>query len=110
MARLVKIKCDDREIWMEIEKVAAETGPERVSVNESMEKAVVSFKKISDTIRVYCASLVKTFKDKEFDREFAPDRIRAEFGIKLTGEGNVYIVKSAAEASLRLIVEWEVKK
>ena len=107
MLRLIKMKCDDTEIWVEVEEIGSEDRPQMASVSESMEKAVRSFENISDTIRAYCASLVKTFK--RFDKEMAPDRIRAEFGLKVSGEGNVFVVKSAAEASLKIMAEWQVK-
>jgi nucleotidyltransferase/DNA polymerase involved in DNA repair len=104
---LIKMKCDDTEIWMEVEEVAGEVRPQRVGVSESLGKTVHSFEKISDTIRAYCASLVKTFQG--INQELAPNRIKAEFGLKLSGEGNVYVVKSAAEASLRITAEWQIK-
>jgi len=107
VARLIKIRCEDTEIWMEAEEVAGDLGPQRVSGIECIEKAVYSFERISDTIRAYCASLINTFKG--INKELAPDKIRAEFGIKISGEGNVYVVKSAAEASLKITAEWQIK-
>ena len=108
MANLIPVKCEDIEVWIEAEgEMCSEKRPQRVSVSESMEKTMLSFGKISDTIRAYCTSLVRTFK--EFQSEHAPDRIKAEFGLKLSGEGNVYVVKSAAEGSLKITAEWEMK-
>jgi len=52
--------------------------------------------------------LVKTFKGLE--PEHSPNRISAEFGLKFSGGGNVYIVKSTAECSLKIRVEWEINK
>lgn len=108
MTNLIQVKCDDAEVWIEAEGQAVnEKRPQRVSVSESMQKTMLSFEKISDTIRAYCTSLVRTFK--EFQTENAPNRIKAEFGLKLSGEGNVYVVKSAAEGSLKITAEWEMK-
>ena len=95
MANLIKVKFDGAEIWIETDEEAAEAEavPERVSVLEKAEK-FIPFEKVSDTIKAYCTGLVKTFK--ELEPEHSPNRISAEFGLKLSGEGNVYIVKSTA--------------
>jgi len=108
MVNLIQVKCDDTEVWIEAEgEMVREKRPQKVSVSESIKKTVLSFEKISDTIRAYCTSLVRTFKG--FQTEHAPDRIKAEFGLKLSGEGNVYVVKSVAEGSLKITAEWEMK-
>ncbi|RJS71376.1 hypothetical protein CW714_05940 [Methanophagales archaeon] len=95
MTKLIKVEFDGAEIWIETDGEAAEAAvvPERVGVLEKAEK-FIPFEKVSDTIRAYCTGLVKTFKGLE--PEHSPNRISAEFGLKLSGEGNVYIVKSTA--------------
>ena len=108
MTNLIKVEFDGAEIWIETDEEAAEAAvvPERVSVLEKAEK-FIPFEKVSDTIRAYCTGLVKTFKGLE--PEHSPNRISAEFGLKFSGGGNVYIVKSTAECSLKIKVEWELK-
>ena len=109
MTNLIKVKFDEAEIWIETDEEAAEAAvvPERVGVLKKAEK-FIPFEKVSDTIRAYCTGLVKTFKGLE--PEHSPNRISAEFGLKFSGEGNVYIVKSTAECSLKVRVEWEINK
>lgn len=108
MVNLIKVKIDETEVWIETDGEAAEAeAPERVSVIGKAIEKVIPFEKVSDTIRAYCTSLVKTFK--ELEPEHAPDRISAEFGLKLSGEGNIYIVKSTSECSLKITVEWQIK-
>ena len=108
MTKLIKVEFDGAEIWIETDGEAAEAAvvPERVGVLEKAEK-FIPFEKVSDTIRAYCTGLVKTFKGLE--PEHSPNRISAEFGLKFSGGGNVYIVKSTAECSLKIKVEWELK-
>jgi hypothetical protein len=36
-----------------------------------------------------------------------PAKATAEFGLKFTAEGNVYVVKTSAEASFKITVEWQ---
>ena len=107
---LIKVEFDGTEIWIETDGEAAEAEaavPERVGVLEKAEK-FIPFEKFSDTIRAYCTGLVKTFKGLE--PEHSPNRISAEFGLKFSVGGNVYIVKSTAECSLKIRVEWEINK
>ena len=111
MTNLIKVKFDGAEIWIETDEETAEAAavPERVGVLGVLKKAekFIPFEKVSDTIRAYCTGLVKTFKGLE--PEHSPNRISAEFGLKFSGGGNVYIVKSTAECSLKVRVEWELK-
>jgi len=110
MANLFKVKIGDAEIWMETEgELAGEMKTDRVSrgAHDSLAQAVMSFDRISETIKSYCTSLVETFKGLETD--FAPDKITAQFGLKVSGEGNVYVVKASSEASLTITAEWEFK-
>lgn len=119
MANLIKVKLDETEIWIEAEGEVETEGevaaPERVGViGEALKRipdrkhiSIISFDKVSDTIRAYCTSLVKTFEDLK--SEHAPDRLSAEFGLKISGEGNIYVVKSTAECSLKITVEWQIK-
>jgi len=110
MANLIKVKFDEKEIWIESEgEAAGAVAPEKVSViGKAAEKIkIIPFEEVSDTIKAYCTALVKTFKGLE--PEHSPNRINAEFGLKLSGEGNIYVVKSTAECSLKIMVEWQIK-
>lgn len=93
MANLIKLKVDEADIWIEADEDVFEKGIRRVSSSESMEKATISFEEISNTIKAYCTSLVKAIKG--FDNELTPNTLKAEFGLRLSGEGNVYVVKTA---------------
>ena len=107
MSQLIKVKIDEAEIWMEAEvDIFHEGKPQRVS-KDALKKTVISFEKMSETIKTYCTSLVNTFKEIKSDH--APDKLIAEFGLKISGEGNIYVVKSTAEASLKITAEWEIK-
>jgi hypothetical protein len=40
----------------------------------------------------------------------SPDSITAEYGLSLTAEGNLFVVKAAGEASLRVTFAWSPDK
>lgn len=108
MANLIKVTVDQKEIWMEVEGKLRKTDQlQKVSRDQgkSIEQAITTFQQISDTIQVYCDNLFATFKS--MTPGTAPQKITAQFGLKLGGEGNVYVVKSTAEASLSITVEWQ---
>jgi hypothetical protein len=39
-----------------------------------------------------------------------PDSITAEYGLSITAEGNLFVVKAAGEASLKVTFEWSSDK
>jgi hypothetical protein len=105
MTNLIKVTFDETEIWVESEGEAEAEVPERVSVIGKATKKVIPFKNVSDTVRAFCTSLVESFEGLKP----APNRISAEFGLKLSAEGTVYVVKSTAECSLKITVDWQIK-
>jgi hypothetical protein len=108
MPNLIKVNIEGVDVWIEAEgPLSEQEGPQKVSVSESMGKTIDSFHMMSATIKAFCTSLVKTFKS--LASEHAPDNITAEFGLKLSGEGNVYVVKTTGEASLKITAEWKLR-
>lgn len=107
MDRLVKVKINDTDIWMETENVMAEDKPQTVS-RESMARAALSIaENLQGTINSYCSSLVRAFDS--MGGEEKPKRVKAEFGLKLSGDCKVYIVNAGGEASLKITAEWEMR-
>jgi hypothetical protein len=105
MAKLVRVKFGDTEIWMEPEeKVSAERMPQRVSVEETAGRVMKVAEDIHDTIKAYCASLVNAFESIDAPRK--PNRFTAEFGIKLSADCKAYIVNTGGEAGLKITAEW----
>jgi hypothetical protein len=108
MTNLIKVKFDGTEIWIEPEGEAVKAeAPEKVGVISRVTEKIIPFEEVSDIIRAYCTALVKTFNGLK--PEHSPSRISAEFGLKFGGEGNIYLVKSTAECSLKIMVEWQIK-
>jgi len=107
MGRLVKVKLNDTEIWMETEETKAEPGPKRTSREVLAKEALGEGERLHSTIRAYCISLIKAFDSLEGVQR--PQRITAEFGLKLSGDSKFYIVNAAGEASLKIIATWETE-
>ena len=54
-----------------------------------------------------CRVLTLAF-DKLREQSIAPSKATAEFGLQFTGEGNIYLVKASAQASITITVEWQL--
>ena len=107
MGKLVKVMLDGTEIWIEAEERTGERGPRKVSREDAAEKTLNIAENLHSTITGYCSSLVKAFES--LDRIAKPQRISAEFGLKLSGDLKVYVVNAGSEASLKITAEWETK-
>ena len=90
MTALVKVNFDKTEILIEVED--GTKGPQRVSVEKSIKKATTAAAEtIVQTIGAYSALLVAAFQKAE---ETMPlTKVKAEFGIRLTAEGNALVAK-----------------
>jgi hypothetical protein len=107
MKKLVKVKMNDTEIWMETGDIAAETGPQRVSRENAVEETLEAAKNLHASIRAYCTSLVQGFQ--AINSEQRPNKITAEFGLTLSADSKFYVVNIAGEASLKITAEWKME-
>ena len=106
MSEILKIKIDNREIWMEASTEAAEDVPKRVSAEGVSGKALDVSEEMHEAIRAYCASLAQGFQD--MPGEIKPKKIKVEFGLKLSADAKFYVVNAKGEASVGITAEWEL--
>ncbi|RXE56032.1 hypothetical protein ABH15_07500 [Methanoculleus taiwanensis] len=105
MSKLIKVKVNGTELWIEAdEKAHAESGPRKVS--KTTDGIVIGFSEFSEPIKTLCGAIIQTFNDMPEYKK--PNKLITEFGLKISGEGNVYLVKTGAEASLVITAEWQV--
>ena len=107
MKKLVKVKINDTDIWMETDDISSEAYPTRVSVESATEEALDAAKKLHESIRAYCTSLAQGFQS--INSEQRPHKITAEFGLKLSSDSKFYVVNVGGEGSLKITAEWEIK-
>lgn len=106
MSKLIKVKVNGTDLWIEAdEKMHAESGPRKVSVSKTAEEIVIGFNEFSEPIKALCGAIIQTFDNVPGDRK--PSKLITEFGLKISVEGNVYLVKTGAEASLVITAEWQ---
>jgi hypothetical protein len=58
--------------------------------------------KMLEKLRPFCDSIVKYFQKLTMK----PDNASAEFGLGFSLEGNVFVAKASAEASIKVTLHW----
>jgi Trypsin-co-occurring domain 1 len=69
-------------------------------------RAVETARELGDSIKAFSSRVVGSLN--ELGVAARPTRATIEFGVNVSVEGNVYVVKGAGEASIRVVAEWEL--
>lgn len=105
MSKLVQMKLGDSTILVE----AADEDLRLVSTGNSVltaaDKAYAEL--VQNEIVENCRVLVGAFETLK-DQPLAPSKANVEFGLQFTGEGNIYLVKVSAQASIKVTLEWQL--
>jgi len=72
---------------------------------DAVTKAVDAAQELSQSVQALCASVVGDFMAMTEGR---PTKATIEFGVNVSIEGNVYLVKGAGEASIAITAEWDL--
>ena len=81
---------------------------QEASALDAAEKALQTAQQLSNSIKAFCGHLVGSLL--ELRDAAQPTKATIEFGLNISLEGNVYLVKSAGEASIKIRAEWELAK
>jgi Trypsin-co-occurring domain 1 len=109
MAHLVPLTFDDGStIYVEAAEPAVVPGgsaiEEAAAGKDAATRAVDAARALSDSIHSFCERTVSAFKEMAHDRQ--PAKATVEFGVNISAEGNVYVVKGTAEATVTISAEW----
>lgn len=112
MPNLVSMKTEEGKILIEAEVSKGQL--EEIGVREGVRKEVIkelqsSFKSIAETIKICSADLAYVF-DEQHPISKSMKGAEIEFGVKVSGEGNVYVVKATGEANITVKLNWEFNK
>lgn len=107
MSQLIKVTFGDMQVWMEPDQAAVtREGIRKVSTEEVTTELAQAADTISGTVKAYCSNLIKGIK--ELPTGIIPKSVKAEFGIKLSAEGTIFVAKTSGEASLKITAEWQL--
>jgi hypothetical protein len=60
------------------------------------------FDKLLERVKPFCESIINNFQGLSNK----PDSASAEFGLNVTAEGNVFVVKASGQATLKITLNW----
>lgn len=61
---------------------------------------------LTNSIKVFCENTINSFH--ELGEDAKPTKATVEFGLNISLEGDVYVVKSSSEASIKITAEWSL--
>ena len=111
MSKLVTMKLGNSTVLVEAsDDVQPPDVPERLSlagdnVIDALDKTYDEL--VQNEIVENCRVLTLAF-EKLREQSIAPDKATATFGLQFTGEGNIYLVKASAQASITITLEWQL--
>jgi len=106
MTQLIKARVGDMEFWIEPDtSVTLERRIERASVVDSAIERTIDFNLLSEQIGKICSSLKQSLD--RVPRELRPSKVSTEFGIKISGSGDIYVVKAGIESTIKISAEWQ---
>ncbi len=111
MSKLVKMKMGNSTVLVEApDDVQPAGGSTRLSfsgedVIDALDKTYDEL--VQNEIVENCRVLTLAF-GKLREQSIAPDKATATFGLQFTGEGNIYLVKASAQASITITLEWQL--
>ena len=112
MPTLVPLQLDDRTtIYIEASGptvLADGSGiQEAASLTDAADRAISTADDVAASIRSFCERIVQGFLNVE--ERLRPKRASVEFGLDISIEGNVFVVKGTGAASIRVTAEWDVQ-
>jgi hypothetical protein len=106
-SRLIPLRVGDVDLLVESMAVAGSqptSGLDRVG-----ERVVGAFERAQAAIVEVASSVAGTVQELEA-RSRRPDRVEVEFGVKFTASGDVVVASASGEASLRVLVSYDVAR
>lgn len=109
MSKLIQMPCKDGTIIVEVETIESEIVPVKKKTGERIiEKVEQAFDKVEDVLMNNCIVLTNALKNLA-EKEPNLESATMELGFQLTGEGNIYMVKTAAQGSIKILLNLKLK-
>lgn len=105
MPNLVAMKTESGEILVEAE-FSKLTLEEIGVMDNAFERIDGSFKSIAETIKKCSKDLADVFNEQHSINK-SMKSAEIEFGVKVSGEGNIYVAKTTGEANITVKLNWE---
>jgi hypothetical protein len=99
MSKLIELESVDARSSFFVESSDVEDSDGVQQASGHLEK---EFDKILERVKPFCEAIIKNFDNLSKK----PASGSAEFGLSITGEGNLFVVKASGEASVKITLNW----
>ena len=106
MVTLVPVEVDGATIYVEGAASAVVPGStiQEASAADAEAKALDTAQQLSNSVKSFCQRVISSMQ--ELSGAQRPSKTTVEFGLSISAEGNVYVVKTTGEASIKITAEW----
>ena len=108
MSKLIKMPTKEGSIIVEVETAEGEIIPVSKTGERVIEEANEAFEKVESAIIDTGSKLSRALKNLA-EKEPSLESASLEFGLQFTGEGNIYLVKTAAQGSIKVSINLKLK-
>ncbi|MEV4515455.1 CU044_2847 family protein [Dactylosporangium sp. NPDC049525] len=103
--RVMPIRFGDVEVLVETSQVAGSEPTSRVgdaarAVADSYEHARTAITEIATSVAATIDQLAQSSRH--------PSRVEVEFGLKFSGKGSVFVAEASGEATMRILISYDV--
>lgn len=82
------------------------TAIQEASFADQAEKSLVTAQELTNSVKAFCGHIMSSFRD--LGEGAQPTKATIEFGLNISLEGNVYLVKTSGQASIKITAEWQL--
>lgn len=109
MSKLIQMPCNNGVIIVEVETTEDEIVPVSKTGELIVKEVGKSFESIENILVDSCSIMLNAIK-KVASKEPTLEKAAVEFGFQLNGEGNIYLVKTAAKGSIKVTLNLILKQ
>jgi hypothetical protein len=102
MAKIIELVSGESTILVE----SAEAGFESSRIQARGIDLEKNFDRMLERIQPFCESVINNFE--KLKRK--PNSASAEFGLSISGEGNLFVVKASGEATIKVTLNWNLEQ
>jgi hypothetical protein len=102
---LASVSINGTHVWIATENDESSATPRQVGVLNMGQEIVAAAGDLSATITACCSLLADSFSTMPPEKR--PSVVKAEFGLRLSGDAKFYIVAATGECSLKVSAEWK---
>jgi Trypsin-co-occurring domain 1 len=97
MAKIIELESGKGTILVESAEVVFEGQTRGIDLENN-------FDRMLERIQPFCESVINNFE--KLKRK--PNSASAEFGLSVSGEGNLFVVKASGEATIKVTLNWSL--